>query len=110
MASLIDRALRLNDWETDGDALDLDSFEFGLTLFSAGLVTRAQVKAALNCSTAQGNDLDDIMDTMPTSILTALNAAARARWPGNMRAILTSGLQGFYGLTTEAACKTAMGI
>lgn len=108
-ATFYERCLRIGDYENDGGIVDLDALRVSFILYSDGLVNAAWVKTTLGCTgTAQENDCQDILDTLPVVVL-VLSAAERAAWPHKVNAIFTAGVMGV-GFTTEALCKTALGI
>lgn len=115
-ATFYQRVLQIGDWENDGGAIDLGELYSYLVLYEGSLMSAAQIKSFTNCTTAQEDDVDEILGTMPNTILSALNATARARWPHLVYNVFKLGLYGAQGDTrfaafdSEADIKAALGI
>lgn len=106
MASLWDRILLTNDYEEDGGLLSITIFRASLELFSAGDVTAAQVKMLCGCTTAQGLDMQDILDTAPNPVLALLD---RARWAATISSACYLAQEQLM-FTTENALKAELGV
>lgn len=109
-ASFLERCLNLGDYENDGGAIDTVDLHSHLVLYEAGLCTAANIYFRYSCTEAQENDVDAILATMPGTILSALNAVARARWAGVIFHVLKLGLQGHPSYDSVAEVETALGI
>lgn len=129
MASFIERVMYLSDYETDGGPVDLDEFENCLVLFETNALSNVTVRERFASTTPQRNQIQAILDTMPTSSLTltiltvgvaaGANAQARARWARSVRAILNCGRWSqdpatnstyFDNYDTAAKVQSALGI
>lgn len=115
-ASLYDRACCFGDWENDGGSINPTGLVRVLTLYAAGLVNDAYVKA--NCASdeesaltvAQESDIDDILATMPGTLLSLVGAFNKALWAAKVECVLWAGREQRTGFTTEALVKTALGV
>lgn len=88
------------------------SFRRWFDLIAAGAVTAADFKACFQCTPEQGEQVDEIIATQPSTGLlpTLLNAKAIAQWPAKVGAIMEHGSLLQPPLHTEAAMKAALGI
>lgn len=109
-ATFYERAIGVGDYDSDGGLIDLTAFFREIVLFEAGLTTAAALKTAFSLTTAQGNDLDDVLATMPGLVITLTQAATRARWAQKVYQVFYLGRQGDPRFDTTAECKTAIGV
>lgn len=109
-ANLYERILRIGDYENDGGPVLPDELRIHLNLYEAGLTTAANIKTAFSCTTAQSSDMDALLGTMPTTLLTFLNAVQRARWVDRIYSVFVAGIAGWPAFDSVAECKTALGI
>lgn len=115
-ASLYERACLLGDWENDGGGLNPSCLARALVMYASGLVNSAYVTA--NCvgdgesalTPAQESDLDDILATMPSTLLSLVGAFNKALWAAKVECTLWAGREQRAGFTTEALIKTALGV
>ncbi len=109
-ATLIERCIRVGDFENDGGIIDIDDFEDYLYLLEAGIATAADLEAHFSLTTAQREQLDALVATMPASLLSAVNAAARARWVHKIYSVFRLGVRANADFDTDAKCAAALGI
>lgn len=109
MATLWDRLLYNSDYMTDGGAILGTTLQGCCHLYSRGLMTGTEMKTFLSTTTGQSSDLDTLLATMPISLLSITNGAARAEWADKIGAVLFFAQQGSIFLT-ESAVKTALGV
>ncbi len=115
-ASYYDRVCCFGDWENDGGQLRSDTLGKALVLYAAGLVDAAYVKTHClepgdNALTSpQQADIDDILATMPSTLLSLVGAFNKALWAAKVEQVLGAGRDQKTGFTTEAAVKTALGV
>lgn len=109
-ASFYERVLGLGDYENDGGIIDVGEMGTELVLYEASLTTAAAMKTKWSLTGAQGTDLDDILATMPNTLITLVQAAARARWAAKTFNVFKLGCQTDSRFDTVAELKTALGI
>jgi|SRR6185436_2259597 len=118
MANFYDRVLRINDWQDEGQGaeVDLDELESLLALFESGLADASFIKDKFGATAGQKTDIQEILDTLPSALLTLVQATTRARWAKNVAEILRTGLRastgdGYGGTSwgTEAGLRAALG-
>lgn len=109
-ASFIERCTLTGDYENDGGNVDLGQLQSCLVMYEAGIVNAAFIKTCFSCTTAQGEDVNDILATMPSVLLTILNGLARARWTARIIEVLRAGQQQWSGFTNVALIKGHLGI
>lgn len=112
MATFYDRLFWTNDYDTDGGAMSSQYMRPFLVLYVWGQASAAQVKSGLFCTgSGQENDVQDILDTCPTSLLSTLGAVNRACWVDRVCAAVDSVYNNLIpGLNSEAEFKAALGI
>jgi len=81
-------------------------FRASLELFGGGGLTAAQVKTLNGCTTAQGADLQELLDTVPNPVLALLD---RATWADRCSSICYLAQEQLM-FTTEQDLKEALGI
>lgn len=108
-ASFYERILQLGDWENDGGPVDVSDLQSQLILYEAGLMTAAEIASRYNCTVAQVLDVEEILGTMPTALLSAVQAAARARWSAKIGQVFKLGSQQDQRFDTVAEVKAAIG-
>ncbi len=106
---MYDRMCYTSDYDTDGGGIDACQVSDYVQLFSAGTVTAAQIKTFFSFTTAQGTDLDTLLATMPTTLLTLLNLQSRLQWGFRIGAVLDLTSRGA-AFTTPTAIKAALGV
>lgn len=112
MASFIDRCIRTGNWQDDGSAVDIAYFNSALTCFDADLIDATQLKTLFNCTTDQGNELDEIIGQRPSN----QNSVPASRWAKMVIAVLdvalfeVSASSTITGLNSAEAVRTALGL
>lgn len=110
--------------EEEGGAVEWVAFGWYMVEYENGTKTATQVKDALGANSGQKADIQDILDTLPTSLTVVTDVtfvppgittgsaatAQRARWSDRVRAWERASLLGIDGLTSDAAMKAALGI
>lgn len=109
-ATFIERCIRVGDWENDGGIVDIGQLQTMLTLYEAGQINAQSIKDWFACTTEQGDELDEVLGTMPGTLLTLLQAAARARWANTVCAIFTAGVMMHPDYDTANECRAALGL
>lgn len=115
-ASLYERICCLGDWENDNGALNPTGVCRAMVLYASGVVNAAYVKAQcfgdgeLALTSAQQSDMDDLLATMPSTLLSLVGAFNKALWAAKVEAIFWAGRELRPGFTTEALIKTALGV
>ncbi len=93
----------------DDPALDRTLFHACLIMYDRTEMTAAEIKTAMNLTTPQGAELDEILATRP-NILAAL--LTRSQWPNWVYSVVTIGSleAGVSGYATPAQCRTKLGL
>jgi hypothetical protein len=110
MASLLDRIRCANDWDTDGGYVNPAEFNAYLQLWAAGNVSTATFKSHFSMTTAQGNQLDDILATRPAAPLLLINVAPYVLWSDKVAGIINLASQYVPEFDTDGEVQTALGI
>lgn len=112
LATFYDRFCFTNDYLTDGYGLDSSVFQNILTLYTWGKATASEVKSYFGCTgTGQQNDVQAILDTLPTSLLLTVGAVNRATWADRVQAAVWAVQSGNAPtISNEAEFKTALGV
>ena len=105
MATFIERCIQEEDFETDGGAIDLQSFKALLNFYDAGSIDANYIKSTLNTTTPQGEELDEILATRP-GVLAAL--LVRAQWAEIISGVMVAGYWGWSGFEDADACREAL--
>lgn len=109
MATLLDRIFKSNDWATDGGWINYLDLDMWLHLYESGTVTAADCRTALNIQTNQLTDFNSLLGTLPTALLTVLNATSRARWASHITYVLQGYGYSVPGISTYPGIKTELG-
>lgn len=109
-ATFYERLMRIGDYENDGGIVDVEGFQNCLALYEAGDYSASQIKSYFSCTAEQEEDVDDILGTLPGTLLSFLQTAARARWALHIGAVFRGSLMALSGFSTEAECKAAIGL
>lgn len=117
MSSFVDRCCENGNWdsETPSEGVNLGILRLMLELYEAGdaNVTATFMKSQLSCTEGQGEQLDEILATMPATVNilgTELAPAARHRWVPKIIGILDAGLRNWTGFTTSGNVESKLGI
>ncbi len=111
MATFIERCMGYPYGEYVGeDQLSCDQVARALLLYSRGDRDASWLKSSMSLTTEQGNELDEILATMPTSLLTVVNAVNRSQWPDKVGVLLNYGAQAHADYDTPAKVRTALGL
>lgn len=106
MATFIERVIAVGDYAEDGGAIDPVLVHCLLSLYSNGSITSTYIKGVLSLTSTQGDQLDDVLSTMPNSGA----AAQRAQWATLIYSYLMLGRQQVVEYDTDSELAAAIGI
>lgn len=114
-ATLYERMGRFGDYENDGGDIAHTAFHRAATLYVAGLADDDYVADEMTegygaLTTPQRADLDELLGTVPASLLFLVNAYQKAEWADRVFHTMLTCIERKNGMTTEAAFKTALGV
>lgn len=111
MANLYDRMQGYNMADADYvSTIDPDQLCHFLDRYVWGKMTASDIKTCYSMSTQQGNDLDDVLATMPNSILSTVNAVNKACWAARIASCVWGAGTGNLTYATQAAFKADLGV
>lgn len=110
MASFLDRIRYANDWDTDGGEIESTIIANMIDLYAGGGCSAAHIKAQFNCTTEQGNQLDEILAARPAAPVLFLGVPAYVQWATKLSGAFRCAQFAIAPITTDAALKAAIGI
>lgn len=111
MATLVERVMAYPYDAYEGEEqIAGDQMSRVLLMYSRGDRNAAWIKNALGLTSGQGDELDEILATMPSALLTVLNAVNRAQWPDKVGTVMCFGAQRNADYDTPAKIRTALGL
>lgn len=111
-ATFIERVIRVGDFDNDGGIIDMEALADFLILYEADAlgITADFLESEFSLTSPQRDQLDDILATRPSALLTALNATSRARWAHRVSSVLRCGVRQSTLCDTNAKCAALIGI
>lgn len=106
---MFERIICEDDYETDGGQIPTPHWIAAFWLHIGGGLTRAAFKSMFSMTTAQGNELDELLDSRPAVPLLLLNVPAWSAWPhriaGAVQLVFTNN-----GIDTASDLRAACGL
>ena len=106
-ATFLERVTSTGDYDNDGGALDYNSIYQLMVLFDQNLMTNTEVKALFSCTTLQGDELQEILDTKPDVLASDVE---RATWAQKIGAIAFAANCHFTGFETASEVRGQLGL